>query len=102
MKAQAGEESFAYFDKAFERYNVARNHEGLLQLGDALSKLKALWNEREKIFSLANKCYQGVTNADRVNSDALCKWGDLLVNFARVTGNDTTYTRAGTRDQDSS
>jgi tetratricopeptide (TPR) repeat protein len=95
MKAGAGQEAFIYFERAYERYVYAKNYEGLMHLGDELRELQAHWNEREKLFELANKCYYEVTNADRQHADAFYKWGDLLVKYARSTGNEYHYSRAG-------
>jgi len=96
LKADAGEESVSYFEKALDRYSVARNYDGMLQLGDILRTRNAAWNEREKLFALANRCYQSVTQVDTLNAEAMFKWGDLLVKLARCTGNLDTYIRAGT------
>jgi tetratricopeptide (TPR) repeat protein len=95
LKAGAGQEAFTYFERAYERYLIAKNFEGLMHLGDELRELQAHWNERERIFELANKCYSEATAADRLNAEAFYRWGDLLVKYAKTTGTDFHYSRAG-------
>jgi len=97
-KARAGEESYPYFEKAFQKYNVARNLEGLLQLGNTLQNLNDLVlhsRELRQLLGLACKCYDEVIRLDDLNGEALRKYGDLLVKLARRQSNGANYKRAG-------
>jgi ubiquitin-protein ligase len=97
MKAGAGQECFLYFERAFERYNVARNWDCLMHLGETLSRLTPRWDEREKIPALANKCYLEVTQSESRRAEPFRRWGDVLVKSAAVTGNLKWIGLAGTK-----
>lgn len=97
LKSAAGQESFLYFERSFERYNVARNWEGLMRLGETLCRLVPRWDEREKFPALANKCYMEVTQSDSLRSDPFRRWGDVLVKSAAVLGNGRWIALAGSK-----
>jgi hypothetical protein len=97
-KARAGEECFMYFDKAFQKYNLARDLNGLLELGNSICSLlnnPSVWKESIKLFNLAIKCYEEVIKAGDHNVQAYTDYADLLVLLARQQNNMKSYLRAG-------
>jgi tetratricopeptide (TPR) repeat protein len=98
-KAHAGEECFSYFEKAFQKYNLARDLNGLIELGNSIQSLRdnlSIWKERNDLFGLAIKCYEEVIKADDRNTHAYANYGDMLVLIARKQNDQKAYLRAGT------
>ena len=62
-----GEEACPYFQKALEKYNAARNIEGLVELGNCLIHLPVNWSERDLVIDIANACYKEVIRVDDLN-----------------------------------
>jgi len=97
-KARAGEECFIYFDKAFQKYNLARDLSGLIELGNSIQSLRdsdSIWREATKLFNLAMKCYEEVIKSNDQCGQAYTAYGDLLVFLARKQNDIKTYHRAG-------
>jgi hypothetical protein len=56
---------------------VARNLDGLLDLGATITKAEVFWSERDDTLALADRCYSEVIRADGLNYDAFKRFRSL-------------------------
>lgn len=65
-----GESALDYLFKAYEKYQVAGDLVGLLELGQTIVLSNLIWSEKDKALSLADKCFLEVLRVDGMNFEA--------------------------------
>ena len=73
LKAEAQEKCSEYFEKAFQKYKVAKNFGAILELGKLIENLN-IWKDRKKLLHLAIDCYRETVNTDDMNFEAYRKF----------------------------
>lgn len=95
LKAKAGETACEYFAKALEKYRIAGNYQGLLQLGNTINQANVVWSERDASLTLANRCYGSVLRQDSLNTTAFACRGELLLKKAHFSRQPDSYVLGG-------